>query len=213
MTIGNKLYDLRKSLNLSQEEVANKLNVSRQTISKWETDQSTPDFDKIAPLCELYEVSSDELLNLNTTRHTENKEKSIEKSKRNKALVIALSTSLYFLGIIYVILASEVWLLNDALIASGFLGIYMVSTAILIYYFVSQPNEETKKETKEPKNKICDSIISILSIITVTLYLVISFKTMAWHITWIIWVVFALIVEIIKLVFQIIGGKNDRQNL
>ena len=43
MNIGEKLYELRKGKNLSQEEVADKLNVTRQTISKWETNASTPD--------------------------------------------------------------------------------------------------------------------------------------------------------------------------
>ena len=51
MTIGERLLKLRKERNLSQEEFANVLNVSRQTVSKWETDQSTPDFDKIIPIC------------------------------------------------------------------------------------------------------------------------------------------------------------------
>ena len=60
--LGEKLLELRKAKNLSQEEVAEKLNVTRQTVSKWETNQSTPDFDKIVPLCELFEISTDELL-------------------------------------------------------------------------------------------------------------------------------------------------------
>ena len=62
LNIGEKLFELRKEKNLSQEEVADKLNVSRQTISKWETNQSTPDFDKIIPICELFEISTEELL-------------------------------------------------------------------------------------------------------------------------------------------------------
>ena len=62
MKIEDKLLKLRKEKGFSQEEVAERLSVSRQTISKWETGQSTPDFDKIIPLCELYEISSDELL-------------------------------------------------------------------------------------------------------------------------------------------------------
>ncbi len=49
--IGEKLLELRKKTNLSQEDVAFKLNVTRQTVSKWETNQSVPDFDKIVPLC------------------------------------------------------------------------------------------------------------------------------------------------------------------
>ena len=62
MNFGEKLYELRKEKNLSQEEVAEKLNVTRQTVSKWETNQSTPDFDKILPLCELFGISSEYLL-------------------------------------------------------------------------------------------------------------------------------------------------------
>ena len=62
MNIGDKLYELRRNKNLTQDDVAEKLNVSRQTISKWETNLSTPDFDKIAPLCELYGITPNELL-------------------------------------------------------------------------------------------------------------------------------------------------------
>lgn len=61
MKLGEKLYELRKEKNLSQEEVANILNVSRQTVSKWETGGTTPDFDKIVPLCNLYGITTDEL--------------------------------------------------------------------------------------------------------------------------------------------------------
>lgn len=60
--LGEKLFELRKAKNLSQEEVADKLGVTRQSVSKWETNQSTPDFDKIVPLCELFEITTDELL-------------------------------------------------------------------------------------------------------------------------------------------------------
>ena len=62
MNLGEKLFELRKEKNLSQEVVAEKLNVTRQTVSKWETNQSTPDFDKILPICELYGISTEELL-------------------------------------------------------------------------------------------------------------------------------------------------------
>ena len=44
MSLGDKLYELRKKQGLTQEEAAEKLGVTRQTVSKWETDQSTPDF-------------------------------------------------------------------------------------------------------------------------------------------------------------------------
>ena len=59
--LGERLLELRKDKRLSQEEVAEKLNVTRQTVSKWETNQSMPDFDKIVPLCELYGITPNEL--------------------------------------------------------------------------------------------------------------------------------------------------------
>ena len=62
MKIGDKIYKLRKENNLSQEELANKLNVSRQTVSKWELGDSCPDFDKIVPLCDIFNISTEELL-------------------------------------------------------------------------------------------------------------------------------------------------------
>ena len=54
MSLGERLLDLRKKKGLSQEEIAGLLDVSRQTVSKWETDQSTPDFDKIIPICNIF---------------------------------------------------------------------------------------------------------------------------------------------------------------
>lgn len=61
MTIGKRLYELRKQYGLSQEEVAEKLQVSRQTVSKWENDLSIPDLVKANTLCSLYEISYEAL--------------------------------------------------------------------------------------------------------------------------------------------------------
>ena len=76
MNLGEKLFELRRTKNLTQDDVAEKLNVTRQTVSKWETNQSTPDFDKILPLCELYGISPNELLKGESkeTNNNENKE-------------------------------------------------------------------------------------------------------------------------------------------
>ena len=62
MEFNNKLYELRKQKGFSQEELANRLNVSRQTISKWEVGESTPDMEKIVAISDLFEVSLDELV-------------------------------------------------------------------------------------------------------------------------------------------------------
>ncbi|MBR6113253.1 MAG: helix-turn-helix transcriptional regulator [Bacilli bacterium] len=79
MTLGERLMNLRKEKHLSQEEVADRLNVTRQTVSKWELDQSTPDFDKIVPLCKLYEISSEELITGNKPEGTTMSDDGIDK--------------------------------------------------------------------------------------------------------------------------------------
>ena len=62
MEFNNKLYNLRKQKGLSQEELANRLNVSRQTVSKWEVGDSTPDMEKLIAISDLFEISLDELV-------------------------------------------------------------------------------------------------------------------------------------------------------
>ncbi|WP_251387800.1 helix-turn-helix transcriptional regulator [Mediterraneibacter agrestimuris] len=62
MKLGNSLFHARKKSGLSQEAVAEKLGVSRQTISKWETDETLPDIRQSKKMALLYNVSLDELI-------------------------------------------------------------------------------------------------------------------------------------------------------
>ena len=62
MTMGEKIYTLRTQHNMSQGDLADKLNVSRQSISKWENNNSTPDLEKIVKLAEIFGVTLDELI-------------------------------------------------------------------------------------------------------------------------------------------------------
>lgn len=72
MTVGEKIQKYRKDLNLSQEELGQKLLVSRQTISLWEKDQTVPTIDNLMRLSDIFGVSVDEILN------SENKEQNAE---------------------------------------------------------------------------------------------------------------------------------------
>lgn len=72
MTIGEKITYLRTKLDISQEQLAEKAEVSRQSVSKWEMGQAIPQVDKILLLCELFAVSADELLNDKIDIKTEN---------------------------------------------------------------------------------------------------------------------------------------------
>ena len=62
MTLGNNFFNARKKQGLSQEEVAEKLGVSRQTISKWELDETLPDINQSKKLATAFKVSLDELI-------------------------------------------------------------------------------------------------------------------------------------------------------
>ena len=63
MKFGDKLIVLRKKHGLSQEELASKLNVSRQSVSKWESNNTYPETDKIVQICNIFDCRMDDLIN------------------------------------------------------------------------------------------------------------------------------------------------------
>ena len=205
MNLGQRLLELRKSKHLSQEEVAYKLNVTRQTVSKWETDQSTPDFDKIIPLCELYGISPDELLTGKKEIQIENDE-DFNKSKRAKG--IGLGVMLYFVAVSWIMVSVTVMMMNPILASAIFLLICGAATFVIVYTCIIYKKKVTEKQKQE--NTLLKQINKVLAVITLVIYLIISFKTMAWHITWIMWIIYAIIEEIVKLIFMLRGNENEK---
>ena len=212
--LGERLYELRKDKKLSQEEVADKLNVTRQTVSKWETNQSMPDFDKVVPLCELYGINPNELfIKLERKENSNNNENLINPEEENikltkKAKGIALSVILYFLSVIWVMISIPVMNMNPILASAIFLLICGIATGIIIYVCIVYKKDKTKEETK--LDKLRHQISDIVAIIVTIIYLIISFNTMAWHLTWIIWIIFGLFEEILKLVFMLWSIKDEK---
>ena len=62
MSVGQNIYNLRKNINLSQEQLAEKLGVTRQMISNWELEESAPDLKQAKELSKIFKVSLDELI-------------------------------------------------------------------------------------------------------------------------------------------------------
>ena len=89
MEIGKKLKEARLNRNLTQEIIAEKLNVSRQTISNWENEKSYPDIISVIALSDLYSVSLDELLK-GDQKMAEHLEESTNVVKSNKKLTGAI---------------------------------------------------------------------------------------------------------------------------
>ncbi len=215
MNLGERLFELRKSKSLTQDEVVEKLNVTRQTVSKWETNQSTPDFDKIVPISELFEIGVEELI---TGKIKEEKQEQTEEQKENvitkqeakekSAKVVSGSIFIYIVSIAFIMVAIPVTHGNPIIVSSIFLILIGWATARIIKNYMSMPKfEKTKEEKKE--EKIIKQINGIIGSICVALYFIISFTTMAWHVTWVIFIINGLICQVVKLIFMLKGDEKD----
>ena len=199
MNIGEKIYQLRKKKNLSQEDLASVLNVSRQTISKWETGDSNPDLDKIVPLCNFFDISTDEFLKGKDIVY---ERKLTNEKKKNKALTFSLCLIIFAVMIILTILLEEIEV-SDGVIGSIIMfGITLIGV-LLIYYFVSTP----KEKKKDKKGSIINKIIFLLTLI---IYFLVSFIWNAWSYSWIIFIIGLLSMEIVKLI-RSLGGKENEE--
>ena len=212
MTLGEKLLKLRKKKGLSQEEVADLLHVTRQTVSKWETDQSTPDFDKVIPICKLYDISTEELFGEVSDGKEEesylNTVTDYQIYHHKKALYTTIAVMLYILSVVVIIFFSVV-LRSPVVGVCVFFLVIAVATGMLSYIEMTKPTGDvvSKKEKKvlTKEDKLYKQITSVLALLVLAIYLIISILTMAWSITWILWIDYALLVEIIKLVFSLKG--------
>ncbi len=213
MSLGNRLLNLRKKEGLSQEEVADKLGVSRQTVSKWETDQSMPDFDKIVPLCKLYGISSDELLTGEVKEFSEDGEDGsdlIDSQQiiKKRAQYISAGVLFYFVAIAWFMITAPTSGMNPMIAIAGFLVICGVATYLLVY--ANMVYKARRSTAAVRGSRLQRRTISIVTLIMTCIYFVVSFTTFAWHITWILWIVNAIIIEIVRLVFAL-GGKDDEK--
>lgn len=96
MNIGEKIYQLRTEKNLSQGDLADMLQVSRQSVSKWENDTAVPDLDKLIKLGDVFEISLDELVG---------REKKIEKSQSKLEKFKNSLTKTQFSGCVFILIS------------------------------------------------------------------------------------------------------------
>ncbi len=82
MDLAEKILKLRKANGFSQDELAERLNVTRQSISKWESGQATPELDKVVKLAEIFEVDTDYLLRPSDTDELKIKTSVLEKQQQ-----------------------------------------------------------------------------------------------------------------------------------
>ena len=100
MNVADRIIGLRKAKGVSQEELADIIGVSRQSVSKWESEQSIPDIDKVIIMSDYFEVSTDYIL-----KGIENEKQANEKAV-NANIFVIVATFLNFVGLI---VALAVW--------------------------------------------------------------------------------------------------------
>lgn len=140
MDFSEKLLTLRKSKDLTQEQLAEQLNISRQSISKWESGQAVPELDKIIALSNLFDVSTDYLLKPSEIDELSVKTEMLAKQQQQmlsmeKRRTRTMHCVLYSVSVYLIFLASyfighyyfEIW--NPSVIFSEFL----IATAIVIF--------------------------------------------------------------------------------
>lgn len=118
MQLGNQIHQLRKLSGMTQEQLAEKLNVSRQTVSKWESDTTMPDLESMVRICRIFQLSLDELVLKEEESMTERHEKItledlMEINLHNRRMTLLLVSGLIFLmvsalGIIFVTALSDI---------------------------------------------------------------------------------------------------------
>lgn len=126
MNLGEKIYKLRVEKNLSQADLAEALEVSRQSISKWETGSSVPELDKMVKLSEIFQVSLDELV-LDRKPPEPAAEPApkviyVERAEKNSVAKVTGIVLLFFAGLLALMLALFGDTLAGFVLAAPFLG-------------------------------------------------------------------------------------------
>lgn len=132
MEIGQKLKDARIHSGLTQEVVAEKINVSRQTISNWENEKSYPDIISVIELSSLYCISLDDLLK-GDSKMIEHLEESTNVVKSNKKLIGAISLNII---VVILLITLNMFLPDNSYYLILVFCIAIISSATLLYQII-----------------------------------------------------------------------------
>lgn len=98
MGFGEKLYQLRKEKNISQEQLAKQLGVSRQSISKWENDQGYPEVERILKLTKIFEVDANYLFDETIFEKDDSNQTNKKEKSKLRGLMIGPKSGKFGIG-------------------------------------------------------------------------------------------------------------------
>lgn len=139
MNIADRIQHLRKVKGISQEELADKVGVSRQAVSKWESEQSIPDIDKITILSDYFEVTTDYIIKGIEPKPENTKDKS------DARIFTLAGTAFNFIGLIVAII---VWVEEQSPV-SVMIGLILMAMGVMIFFvgqYIGEYKEKAKKQ-------------------------------------------------------------------
>lgn len=156
MDFSEKLLTLRKANNLTQEQLAEKLDVSRQSISKWESGQATPELEKIVVMSAIFDVTTDYLLKSSEIDDLSVKTEMLEKQQQMmfvreqkqhqifECVMYSLAVYMIFFAVYFIgHFHFWEWVANPPVIFAGFL----IATALVIFICVKKVSKHINKNS------------------------------------------------------------------
>lgn len=134
MEIGKKLKEARINSGLTQEQVAEDIKVTRQTISNWENERSYPDIMNVIDLSNLYSLSLDDLLK-GDDKMIEHLEENTNIVKSNRKLIAAIMINVL---LVILLVAFNMFLRDNQYYLIGFFCFAIISSAALLYQIIKK---------------------------------------------------------------------------
>ena len=130
--------------------------------------------------------------------------------KQKSAEVVSSSILIFIVAIAFAGIGTTVMMWNPVIIGCTFLIMVGFGVTRIVKHYMSIPKfEKTKKEAKQ--DRMVKQINDIIGAIGVSIYFIVSFVTMAWHITWVIFIIMGMIEQIVKLVFMLKEDEDDEE--
>lgn len=158
MSLSENLYNLRKKQNISQEELAEKLNVSRQAVSKWESGNGYPETEKIISICEIFDCSMDELVKGKISQDIKSEKNIYDLVMSKTARHVSIGISLILLGvtIMMTILGFSNEGNEEQLVLIGVVAV-LIGVAFAVPLFIVS---DTREEDFKKKNLVVANVYS-----------------------------------------------------
>lgn len=192
--IANRLVELRKKSGLSQEQLAEKLGLSRQAVSKWERAEASPDTDNLICLAKIYNVSLDDLLNSDQSVEDIAKEVKEETDEKENELIKKEEKKSPYAWVEALVGAISMAVVLIAYLLAGFLITSQNMWALLWPLFFFPPVISSLVGTILGKdlNKFC------LPLLIVGIYCFVGMYFGIWHPTWVLFLTIPLYYGIVS---------------